>query len=409
MNHMLKITVGGKAVRPDKFADEMMKQLFKQFSDELRERFSSIRHPKTGEFPTVIILGDTLEDCSIRVEGSEALLSIVREKMSSEELEGIDFRMTDKPAVTPHVFLSYAGEDTKVAETIAKALQSKGIETWWAGWSLSAGDSLVEKIDSGLGDCTHFVVLLTPNSVDKPWVRTEIDAGFVRKVEKQCIFIPLRMGLSIEALTPLQRTLVSPNLDGDFDAAIVQLVSDIHGLTKKPQLGPAPQVEQEHGGYSHVANSIARYFVTKTKTACFADPQIALDKLASELSLTEEDVRDGLHELRPFFRKIEFNRAMPLETLFVEFDNNFTNHDPAADGLQLAVDLTNDPSFPTQSEKIATHYDWTARRLNPAIAYLVQRGLVYDRKILASGPWIMPRVDRNPDAMRRFVKSRTMR
>jgi hypothetical protein len=326
--------------------------------------------------------------------------------MSDEELEGIELRATNAPVAAPKVFLSYAGEDTEAAERIANALISKGIETWWAGWDLAAGDSIRQKIDGGLDECTHFVVLLTPASVDKRWVKTEIDAGFVGKVEERCKFIPLRMGLSIDGLTPLLRTLVSPSLDGNFDTAIVQLASDIHGLTKKPQLGPKPQVDHEHEGYSHAANMIARYFVTKTKHACFADPQASLDELATELGLTEEDVRDGLHELRPYFRKIEFNRAMPLETLFVEFDKVFTDHDPAADGLKLAIDLTNDAEFPTHADKIAERYGWTARRLNPAIAYLMQRGLVRDRKVLASGAWIMIRVDQIPDPMRRFVKSR---
>lgn len=249
-------------------------------------------------------------------------------------------------------------------------------------------------------------MLLTPASIEKPWVKTEIDAGFVGKVEERCKFIPLRKGVSIEALTPLLRTLVSPSLDGDFDAAIAQLISDIHGVTKKPPLGAAPKVEQAHGGYSDAANLIARYFVEKTKTARFADPQSSVDELARELSLTPEDVRDGLYELRAFFRKMQFDRAMPEETLFVEFDKAFTDHDPAQDALKLALDLMNDEKFPTEAQKIAERYGWNPRQLNPALAYLVQRGLIRDRKVLNSGDWLMPFVDKHADAMRRFVKSR---
>lgn len=402
---MLKITVGGKSIRPDQFADEMMKQVFKNAVDELRERYSAIRHPKTGEFPTVIVLGTSLDDFSLRLEGSKELMDIVREKFSDEELEGVELYATDAPKITPKVFLSYAGEDQEDARRIANALIAQGIDTWWAEWSLSAGDSLRQKIDEGLAGCTHFIVLLTPTSIDKPWVKTEIDAGFVGKVEARCRFIPLRKGLSVEALTPLLRTLVSPSID-EFDKAIPQLVNDIHGLTKKPPLGPAPKIEQQHESYSHAANLIAKYFVTKTETARFADPQVTIDNLAQELALTEEDVRDGLHELRSFFRKIQFDRAMPEATLFVEFDRHFTEHDPAQDGLRLAIDLTNDQTFPTNAEEIAKRYDWSPRRLNPAISYLVQRDLVYDRKILGGGSWIMPRVDKKPDSLRRFVKSR---
>lgn len=404
---MFKLTVGGRSVRPDQFADEMMKEMFKRFTAELRERFSAIRHPETGEFPTVIVLGHSLDDCSIRVEGTDALLAVVREKVSAEDLEGMELRATDKPIAAPKAFLSYAGEDAEEAERIARALIAKGIDTWWAGWSLSAGDSIRQKIDGGLEECTHFIVLLTPASLDKPWVKTEIDAGFVGKVEARCRFIPLRKGVSIEELTPLLRTLVSPSLDGEFGATINQLVNDIHGVTKKPPLGAAPQIVARHEGYSHAANLIAQYFVGKTATATSMDPQSNIGELSRELGLTDEDVRDALHELRPFFRKIEFDRAFPLDALFVEFDKTFTDHDPAEDGLKLAFDLTNDPDFPVHADQIAERYGWTPRRLNPAIAYLFQRGLIHDRYVLASRPWIMLRVDRDADAMRRFVKSRT--
>lgn len=401
----MKITFGGKPVRPGQLANEVMKHVFKQATDELRERFSAIRHPKTGEFPTVIILGSSVEDFSARVEGSAELLAIVRQRLRPDELEGIELRVTDEPKRPLKVFLSYAGEDRDEARKIAEALIADGIDTWWAEWSLSAGDSIRQKIDEGLADCTHFVVLLTPTSIDKPWVKTEIDAGFVGKVEARCKFIPLRSNLPVERLTPLLRTVVSPSID-DFEKSILQLRSDIHGLTKKPAVGPAPKVDTSHDSYSQAANVVARYFVVNSKTARFGDMQSTIGELATELKLTPEDVRDALHELRMFFRKIEFERAMPKDELYVEFDAHFTEYNPAEDGLKLALDLVNEAGFPTNTDKIAERYGWSARRLNPAISYLFQRALIRDAKVIASGQWVMPRVDVLSDPMRRFVKSR---
>jgi len=122
----------------------------------------------------------------------------------------------------PKVFLSYAFEDSALAERIARELQSQGIDTWWAGWSLKAGDSLRQKIDEGLENCTHFIVLLTSISVEKPWVKVEIDAAFVRKLELKARFIPLRYGLSPSKLPPLLRGMLSPTID-DFESDIRQL------------------------------------------------------------------------------------------------------------------------------------------------------------------------------------------
>jgi hypothetical protein len=49
----------------------------------------------------------------------------------------------------PKVFLSYAFEDTALADKIANTLQQNGIDTWWAGWCIRAGDSIRQRIDEG--------------------------------------------------------------------------------------------------------------------------------------------------------------------------------------------------------------------------------------------------------------------
>jgi hypothetical protein len=92
---------------------------------------------------------------------------------------------------TPKVSLSFAFEDQALAGRIARTLQSNGIDTWWAEWCLGPGDSIRQRIDEGLGNCTYFVVLLTPASVAKPWVAAEMDAGLVAKLSKGQ-FIALR-------------------------------------------------------------------------------------------------------------------------------------------------------------------------------------------------------------------------
>jgi hypothetical protein len=55
---MIKLTVGGKAVRPDKFGDALMRSIVDQLIGEMRERLGTIRRPDTGEFPTVVAHGE---------------------------------------------------------------------------------------------------------------------------------------------------------------------------------------------------------------------------------------------------------------------------------------------------------------------------------------------------------------
>jgi hypothetical protein len=80
---------------------------------------------------------------------------------------------------------------------------------------------------------------------------------------------------------------------------------------------------------------------------------------------------------------------------------------PADDAMRLAADLFNDSTFPTEPGEVAARYDWTARRLNPTLSYLLSRDVLQSLYTLGSGPWIIASLYKNDDTLRRFVKNRT--
>jgi hypothetical protein len=404
---VIKFTIDGKEVRPDQIGKELTKVVakaaFEQVSKEMRERLEAIRHPETEEFPTVVVFGDSIESISFKIEGSAQLLEIIRERLTPEELLMVQF--PDAEPGAPRAFLSFAWEDKELAERIARAFQAEGIDTWFAGWSLAAGDSMRQEIDKGLAQCTHFVVLLTPDSVGKPWVNQEMDAGLVRKIEAKAKFIALRKGVLAAELPPLLKGMISPSLD-DFAPAMRQLIDDIHGVSRKPPLGAAPAAATlPKTGYSAAASAIAKVFVDETTHATFGDPQRTIDELQAKTGLSEEDVHDAVHELHGMVQE-SFDRILPKDELFAVFDKHFAGRDPADDALRIAADLVNDDGFPTNAPEIAERYGWTARRLNPALAYLFNRKLIQDFKAMGTQPWLVHWVQKT-DSTRRFVKSRS--
>lgn len=402
----MTLTYNGKPFRAGEFQKDMMRQMRNIVAQEMQKRISAIRHPESGEFPVVAVRGGTLDDLRFSVEGSPELIAHIRERLPLEEVGMIDFSKVDRSA-SSSAFLSYASEDRDLAGRIAQALHSAGIETWWDQWEIGAGDSIVQKVNIGLGGCSHFIVLLTPKSIGKPWVQTEMDAGFVRKVSGETKFIALRSSLSAEKLPALLRPLHSPDIGEGSDEGVRQLVSDIYGLSKKPVLGAKPRAaEQPVSPYSAAAMAVAEYFCKNTKNAVFADPQTSEEELAEALALSVEDVQDALYELRNFFKENHF-RILPDRTLWAEFDKYFIEGaDPAADALQIAVDLMNDPTFPSRVPNIAERYSWTPRRLNPALSYLVERDIVKHVDYLSDGSWATGQIDKTA-ATRRFVKSRS--
>lgn len=400
---MIKFSIGGKTINPDSLEDALMAMVLNNIREQISEKIGNIRDPETGAFPTVIVRGDDLDSLRIHVEGAPQLIELVKQRLQIEDVDG-----KDMAEVAPKIFLSYTSDDLDKARQIAEALNAAGIEVWWDRWCISAGDSLRQKIDEGIGGCTHFLVLLTPQSITKPWVNQEMDGALVRKLNDKCKFMPLRLGLDASSLPPLLSGMLSPSVDSAEN--ISQLINDIYGVTRKPPKGMAPDIVQSKShkqtGYSAAASTVARWFVEKSEHALFADPQIDVEALAKEVELSFEDTEDALDELSDFL-KVTHDHVLIEGTLFAAFDEYWKQWRPPDDALKLAADIMNDPNFPADCSEIAKRYGWEARRLNPAISYLFERGLIIDYGALGTAPWAMVRIVGKTKEIRRFVKSRS--
>lgn len=394
--------MGGKNLDPRNLKDAVMASVLEGVRDQIREKLGNIRDPDTGEFPTIVIRGNSLDDLKIQVEGSPALVALVNERLGLESSDENGAALESQP----HVFISYTSEDIDIARRVAEALQGAGIEVWWDKWCISSGDSLRQKIDEGIGGCTHFLALLTPRSIKKPWVNQEMDAGLIRKLNDQCRFLPVRHELPASELPPLLSGIASASITTEADVA--QLINDIHGLTRKPARGPAPAAVQtsqaSQTGYSAAANTIARYFVEKSKDALFGDPMRDVEDLAKEVGLSVEDTEDAIHELSGFLR-LSTGHVLVQGALFAEFDRYWKPWNTADDALRLASDIMSDPKFPDPCEEIAKLYQWEPRRLNSTAYYLLERSLIVDYQGIGTAPWAVFRIVGNQN-MRRFVKSR---
>lgn len=95
--------------------------------------------------------------------------------------------------VHPKVFVSHASEDkNRFVTDFARRLIGKGVDAWYAEWEMKPGDNLIDKIfEEGIGSSEALIVVLSNKSVDKPWVREEMNVGFVRRVQSQTRLIPV--------------------------------------------------------------------------------------------------------------------------------------------------------------------------------------------------------------------------
>src|SRR5476649_1476690 len=65
------------------------------------------------------------------------------------------------------VFLSYASQDFEVAQRVARALRSAGIEVWFDQAELRGGDVWDQRIRREIRDCALFVPVISANTASR--------------------------------------------------------------------------------------------------------------------------------------------------------------------------------------------------------------------------------------------------
>jgi TIR domain. len=94
----------------------------------------------------------------------------------------------------PKVFVSHASEDKdRFVVEFARRLRENGVDAWLDQWEMKPGDSLVDKIfEEGLKEARAVIIVLSTISVQKPWVREELNASVVNRISRGTRSLRLR-------------------------------------------------------------------------------------------------------------------------------------------------------------------------------------------------------------------------
>ena len=94
----------------------------------------------------------------------------------------------------PKVFLSHNSDDKDSARKIAAALTRAGCQIWLDEAEIGPGDSLIEKISSGIVDAEYLFVLLSKSSVRSEWVKREMNIALTREIGGRYIkVVPIKL------------------------------------------------------------------------------------------------------------------------------------------------------------------------------------------------------------------------
>jgi hypothetical protein len=98
----------------------------------------------------------------------------------------------------PKVFLSHASEDKALVEQVYLRLLNRfpDLRPWLDKYEILGGDDLIETIHKGISESEKFLIFLSPNSIDKPWVRTELKKALIDEISgsKPNFIVPIKCG-----------------------------------------------------------------------------------------------------------------------------------------------------------------------------------------------------------------------
>jgi hypothetical protein len=82
----------------------------------------------------------------------------------------------------PAVFISHTSADDGFVAELRRRLEALQVLVWVDSRNLRGGSKVAPEIEKAIAEASHFLAILSPNTVDSPWVRREISKAL--KVEK---------------------------------------------------------------------------------------------------------------------------------------------------------------------------------------------------------------------------------
>jgi hypothetical protein len=90
---------------------------------------------------------------------------------------------------TPGVFLCHSSTDKWFTRKLAMALAGNGLKVWIDEAEIGIGESLIEKIESGILGSKYLIAVLSNNSINSRWCAEELRMAMVRQIAQKGITV----------------------------------------------------------------------------------------------------------------------------------------------------------------------------------------------------------------------------
>jgi hypothetical protein len=118
------------------------------------------------------------------------------------------------------IFVSHATADKWLARTICEKIEALGASTFRDDRDIEGGDDIPEQIRTRIKQSRELIVLLTPDSVDRPWVLLEVGAAWGWR--KNYRIVPVLCHTDVESIPDIIKAKKAFHLN-EFDQYLAEL------------------------------------------------------------------------------------------------------------------------------------------------------------------------------------------
>ncbi|MFX4300906.1 toll/interleukin-1 receptor domain-containing protein [Alicyclobacillus tolerans] len=159
------------------------------------------------------------------------------------------------------VFISHSSKDKVFARRLQRDLANMGYETWLDEKNIGVGDSIVDKINDGLGDADYVVLVLSRNSIESEWVKREWQSAYMTETErKQPFLLPVCID-DCEVPQLLKAKKYADMSDENYAVGLVELVSSISPMIKSRESKVNLSVLREHDHSSQFGEILSELYI----------------------------------------------------------------------------------------------------------------------------------------------------
>lgn len=130
------------------------------------------------------------------------------------------------------VFISHSSANQDKAEELLKKLESASISCWFAPRDIPPGAVYSSEIPKAIGECTYFVLLLSNEAQNSPFVMLELDQAIKRR--KEILPMALEQMDQNESTNFLINAKQAVDATKDFDGAVKKIIKTISDNFRNP-------------------------------------------------------------------------------------------------------------------------------------------------------------------------------